>query len=75
VTAHGAVSDTSVVDVTALARAFQAEIEQWRSRPVTADSSTKAGDSTRSVDSTDDVNSTAGVDSTSATDSTGRAVE
>jgi predicted Zn-dependent protease len=52
VTAHGAVSDTSVIDVTALARAFRAEIEQWRSRPVTADSSAAGVDSTSATDST-----------------------
>ena len=44
VNAHGAESDTSSVDVTALSRQFQAEIEQWRTRTVTADSA-KAADS------------------------------
>jgi predicted Zn-dependent protease len=38
VNAHGAASDTSTVDVAALSRQFQAEVEQWRSRAVTADS-------------------------------------
>jgi predicted Zn-dependent protease len=46
VTAHGAVSDTSTVDVPALARGFQAEIEQWRTRPVTGDSIARPADST-----------------------------
>jgi predicted Zn-dependent protease len=38
VNAHGAESDTSSVDVATLSREFQAEVEQWRSRTVTADS-------------------------------------
>jgi predicted Zn-dependent protease len=38
VKANGAVSDTSSVDVSALSREFQAQIEQWRTRAVTADS-------------------------------------
>ncbi len=42
VSANGAVSDTSSVDVAALSREFQAEIEQWRTRAVTADSTTPA---------------------------------
>jgi predicted Zn-dependent protease len=50
VTASGAVSDSSTVDVSALARAFEAEIEQWRSRPVTTDSAVVA-DSTVARDS------------------------
>jgi predicted Zn-dependent protease len=53
VTAQGAVSDTSAVDVPALAREFQAEIEQWRTRPVTGDSIAKPVDSTGRVDSVD----------------------
>ena len=52
VTAQGAASDTSAVDVPALARQFQAEIEQWRTRPVTGDSVAKLVDSTGQVDST-----------------------
>lgn len=35
VTGHEALSDTSSVDVGSLARTFEAQIEQWRSRPVT----------------------------------------
>jgi tetratricopeptide (TPR) repeat protein len=52
VTAQGTVSDTSTVDVPALARAFEAQIEQWRTRPVTGDSVAKLVDSTGHVDST-----------------------
>ena len=40
VTAHGAESDSSSVDVAGLSREFQAQIEQWRTRSVTADSTT-----------------------------------
>ena len=39
------------MDVPALARQFQAEIEQWRTRPVTGDSVAKPVDSTGRVDS------------------------
>jgi predicted Zn-dependent protease len=39
---HGAESDSSTVDVAALSREFQAQIEQWRTRSVTADSTTRA---------------------------------
>ncbi len=52
VTAHGVESDTSAVDVAALARGFEAEIAQWRTRPVTADSSAKPADPVTAVDST-----------------------
>jgi predicted Zn-dependent protease len=45
VNAHGAESDTSTVDVAALSREFQAEVEQWRTRTVTADSAQAAVDS------------------------------
>jgi predicted Zn-dependent protease len=38
VTANGAVSDSSSVDVAALSQEFQAQVEQWRTRTVTADS-------------------------------------
>jgi hypothetical protein len=38
VTANGAVSDSSTVDVAALSREFQSQVEQWRTRTVTADS-------------------------------------
>ena len=40
VNAHGAESDSSSVDAAALSQEFQAEIEQWRTRKVTADSTT-----------------------------------
>jgi hypothetical protein len=33
------VSDSSTVDVAELGRRFEADIEQWRTRPVTGDSS------------------------------------
>jgi predicted Zn-dependent protease len=39
VTAHQAVSDSGSVDPAELSRQFQAAIEQWRTRPVTGDSS------------------------------------
>lgn len=39
VKAHDAVSDSSTVDVAELGRRFEADIEQWRTRPVTGDSS------------------------------------
>ena len=39
---HGAESDTSTVDVAALSREFQAQVEQWRTRAVTADSTPSA---------------------------------
>jgi predicted Zn-dependent protease len=68
VTAHGAASDTAAVDVPALARQFQAEIEQWRTRPVTGDSVAKPVDSTRRVDSVD--SSTAAGSSSETVDST-----
>jgi predicted Zn-dependent protease len=42
VNAHGAESDTSTVDVAALSREFQGEVEQWRTRTVTADSAVAA---------------------------------
>ena len=45
---HGAESDSSSVDVPALSREFQAQIEQWRTRSVTADS-TVSTDSVRSA--------------------------
>lgn len=58
VTARGTESDTVAVDLPALARGFQTEIEQWRVRPVTGDSvvkaavdSSTAGSSSRPVDS------------------------
>jgi tetratricopeptide (TPR) repeat protein len=38
VRAHDAVSDSSSVDLAELGRRFEAEIEQWRTRPVTGDS-------------------------------------
>lgn len=41
---HGVEADTSSVDVAALSREFQAEMEQWRGRSVTEDSA-KAADS------------------------------
>jgi tetratricopeptide (TPR) repeat protein len=47
VKSNGAVSDTSSVDVAALSREFQAQVEQWRTRAVTTDSV----DSTRVTDS------------------------
>jgi predicted Zn-dependent protease len=68
VTTQGAASDTAAVDVPALAREFQAEIEQWRTRPVTGDSIAKPGDSTGRVDSVD--SSTAAGSSSQAGDST-----
>ena len=53
VTAHGAVSDTSTADVPGLAREFESEIAQWRTRPVTGDSVAKPADSSsQAVDST-----------------------
>jgi predicted Zn-dependent protease len=39
---HGAESDTSTVDVAALSREFQAQVEEWRTRAVTADSTPSA---------------------------------
>jgi predicted Zn-dependent protease len=51
VSANGAESDTSAVDVASLSREFQAEVEQWRTRTVTADSA-KVEDSVRTADST-----------------------
>jgi Tfp pilus assembly protein PilF len=45
VNAHGAESDTSSVDVATLSREFQAEVEQWRTRTVTADSGQTVVDS------------------------------
>jgi predicted Zn-dependent protease len=52
VRAHGIGSDTSSVDVAALSREFEQEVEQWRSRGAVADSagtdtSVPAADSTR----------------------------
>ena len=38
VKANGAGSDSSTVDVAALSQEFQADVEQWRSRTITADS-------------------------------------
>jgi predicted Zn-dependent protease len=38
VKANGAVSDSSTVDVATLSKEFQADVEQWRTRTVTADS-------------------------------------
>ena len=43
VNAHGAESDTASVDVAALSREFQAEVEQWRTRAVAADSTGTSG--------------------------------
>ena len=40
VNAHGIESDTASVDVGTLAREFQAEVDQWRTRSITADSTT-----------------------------------
>jgi Flp pilus assembly protein TadD len=48
VTANGAVSDSSTVDLAALSQEFQGQVEQWRARTVTADS-TQGGDSVRST--------------------------
>lgn len=48
VKSNGAVSDTSTVDVGALSREFQAQVEQWRSRSVTPVDSTATPDSTKS---------------------------
>jgi predicted Zn-dependent protease len=42
VNAHGAVSDTSTVDVAALSKEFQGEVEQWRARSTVATDSAKA---------------------------------
>ena len=42
VNAHGAESDTSSVDIAALSREFQAQVDEWRTRGVTADSTTSA---------------------------------
>ena len=42
VNAHGAVSDTSTVDVAALSKEFQGQVEQWRSRSSVATDSAKA---------------------------------
>jgi predicted Zn-dependent protease len=42
VTAHGAESDTSSVDIATLAREFQSEVEQWRTRAVTPDTANAA---------------------------------
>jgi superkiller protein 3 len=44
VTANGAVSDSSTVDLAALSQEFQSQVEQWRTRTVTADS-TQGGES------------------------------
>ena len=38
---NGAESDSSTVDIAALSREFQAQVEQWRTRNVTADSAAK----------------------------------
>ena len=68
VKAHGAASDTTSVDVAALSREFQAEVEQWRTRTVTADSTTVDStkvDSTK-VDSTRSPGSTRSDSTTSA---------
>ena len=42
VTAHGAESATSAADVATLAREFQGEVERWRARAVTPDTTTAA---------------------------------
>jgi predicted Zn-dependent protease len=42
VNAHGTVSDTSTVDVAALSKEFQDQVEQWRARPSVATDSAKA---------------------------------
>jgi predicted Zn-dependent protease len=54
VTAHGAESDTSTVDVASLSREFQAQVEEWRTRAVTADSAKVkgAGEEVDSADTT-----------------------
>jgi predicted Zn-dependent protease len=41
VNAHGTESDSSTVDVTALSKEFQAQVEQWRARTTVADDSAK----------------------------------
>ncbi len=48
VKAQRAESDTSAVDVTALSQAFQADVEQWRTRSAVVDSAT---DSATAIDS------------------------
>jgi predicted Zn-dependent protease len=57
VKAHGAESDSSTVAVASLAREFEAQIEQWRTRAVVSDSS-RAADSTSKSDSTQSSDST-----------------
>ncbi len=54
VTTLGTASDTSGVDVSELAREFEGQVEQWRTRPVTGDSVARpeAGSSSQVVDST-----------------------
>jgi predicted Zn-dependent protease len=49
VNAPGAESDTSAVDVAALSQAFQADVEQWRTRSAMVDSTT--ADSATAIDS------------------------
>ena len=53
VTAQGGESDTAVVDVASLSREFQAQVEEWRTRTVTADSAL-VKDAEPKVDSTAD---------------------
>lgn len=43
VTTQGTVADTAAVDIPSLARGFEAEIAQWRTRPVTGDPSVSTG--------------------------------
>lgn len=45
VNAHGAESDSSTVDVAALSKDFQGQVEQWRTRTTVAADSTKAAES------------------------------
>jgi len=52
ITAHGAESDTSTVDAASLSREFQAQVEEWRKRTVTADSAS-VKDAGQKVDSAD----------------------
>jgi predicted Zn-dependent protease len=42
VTAHGAVSDSSTVDLDALSQEFQGQVEQWRARTATVDSTQRS---------------------------------
>jgi hypothetical protein len=52
--ANGAVSDSSTVDLAVLSQEFQGQVEQWRSRTVTADSA-KPAESTPSTTGGDTV--------------------